>query len=55
MEAAQLNDFITGFPVKGSNVVEKAAYMEKTHQVWINSQQYFGGVPEDVWRFYIGG
>jgi hypothetical protein len=24
-------------------------------KVWINAHQYFGGVPEAVWNFKIGG
>jgi hypothetical protein len=24
-------------------------------KVWINETQYFGGVPEVAWNFYIGG
>ncbi|MBS4035259.1 MAG: hypothetical protein KGZ85_12390 [Ignavibacterium sp.] len=26
----------------------------KTGNGWINSEQYFGNVPEIVWNFYIG-
>lgn len=26
----------------------------KTGNVWINSEQYFGNVPEIAWNFYIG-
>jgi len=41
------------FDILGSNVVEKVKY--ENGKVWINKQQYFEGVPEDVWNFYIGG
>lgn len=27
----------------------------KVGKVWINETQYFGGVPEIAWNFYIGG
>lgn len=39
--------------VEGSDVVEKIIY--KDGNVHINATQYFGGVPEVAWNFYIGG
>ena len=47
------NDFITTFPVTGSNTVEKVSYA--SGKVWINTGQYFDRVPEEVWNFKIGG
>ncbi|MDK2907299.1 MAG: hypothetical protein PWQ66_1260 [Petrotoga sp.] len=41
------------FDVVGSNIVEKVKY--ENGKVWINKEQYFDGVPEDIWNFYIGG
>ena len=41
------------FDVAGSNIVEKVKY--ENGKVWINDKQYFDGVPENVWNFYIGG
>ena len=41
------------FDIQGSNVVEKVKYQDG--KVWINKKQYFEGVPEEVWNFYIGG
>jgi predicted helicase len=41
------------FDVIGSNVVEKVKY--ENGKVWINKEQYFDGVPEEIWDFYIGG
>ncbi|MCY3018426.1 MAG: N-6 DNA methylase [Planctomycetota bacterium] len=55
MESPKLNDFITQWPVKGSDIVEKVQYTDIDKRVWINVEQYFGGVPKDVWEFYIGG
>jgi predicted helicase len=43
------------FDVSGSNVVEKVSYNETDGRVHINKQQYFEGVPPDVWNFHIGG
>lgn len=33
--------------------MEKVSYA--AGNVWINPRQYFGGVPEEVWNFKIGG
>lgn len=55
MESPKLNDIITEFPAKGSNEVEKVQYTDKDKRVWINAEQYFGGVPKPVWEFHIGG
>jgi len=41
------------FDIQGSNVVENVKY--KNGKVWINKTQYFDGIPEDIWNFYIGG
>ena len=41
------------FDVLDSNVVEKVKY--ENGKIWINEKQYFEGVPEDIWNFYIGG
>jgi len=41
------------FDIPGSNTVEKVKY--EGGRVWINKEQYFEGVPEDVWTFHIGG
>lgn len=53
MSSPKVNEFITTYPVAGSNMVEKPNY--KDGKVWINKQQYFGSVPQAAWGFYIGG
>ncbi|MBN2058051.1 MAG: N-6 DNA methylase [Candidatus Saganbacteria bacterium] len=53
LELPKVNKFITTYPVAGSNEVEKISY--KDGKVFINKKQYFGGVPEIAWNFYIGG
>lgn len=55
MESPALNNLITGYPVTGSNEVDKVTYDEKTQRVYINKTQYFEGVPPEVWEFHIGG
>jgi len=53
LESPNVKQFITTYPVTGSNIVEKLAY--KDGKVFINKDQYFGSVPELAWNFYIGG
>jgi hypothetical protein len=49
------------FPVAGTNEVEVVRYTapgEGGHaegRVWINREQYFGGVAPEVWAFHVGG
>ncbi len=53
LESPKVNQFITTYPVTGSDTVEKLTY--KNGKVFINAEQYFGNVPEVAWNFYIGG
>jgi predicted helicase len=52
---------ITTFPLTGSNEVDKVRYTAPGEagsdegRVWINSEQYFEGVPPEVWNFLVGG
>jgi len=55
MESPLLNNFITRYPVPGSNTVEKISYDENNQRVCINKTQYFEDVPPEVWNFHIGG
>jgi hypothetical protein len=55
MQSPKLEELITEFPVKGNNIVEKAAYTPENNRVWINAQQYFGGVPQAIWEALVGG
>ena len=41
------------FPMTGSGQVD--CYRWQDNKVYINSDQYFEGVPESAWNFYIGG
>ncbi len=41
------------YPVNGANIVGKPQYMDG--KAYINDTQYFDGVSEVVWYFYIGG
>ena len=53
MESDVLNTPVTTYPVDGENEVTKPAY--KNGKVYINKEQYFDGVSELAWNFYIGG
>jgi len=55
MESPRLETFITRFPVPGSQVVEEVRYQDSARRVYINSEQYFEGIPPDLWAFSIGG
>lgn len=51
-KGSKVNDFITKYPVDGDNTVSKVEYTDD--RVYINETQYFSGIPESVWNFYIG-
>ncbi len=53
LESSKVNQYITSYPIDGTNVVEKISY--KDGNVFINPEQYFGDVPEVAWNFFIGG
>ena len=53
LKSPKIENFITTYPVGGNDEVVKVVYSEG--KVWINPLQYFGGVPEEVWNFKIGG
>jgi hypothetical protein len=69
LKSPTVENFVTSYPVRGENKVEKVALTLALSQemgegkkeegvtgnVWINKEQYFGGVPEEVWNFKIGG
>lgn len=53
LESLALERLITSWDIDGSNIVEKPEYKEG--RVYVNDEQYFEGVPEVAWNFYIGG
>ena len=52
MEGLPSNTGVT-FPVAGTTQVD--CYRWEQNRVYINDEQYFEGVPESAWTFYIGG
>ncbi|QQR54598.1 DNA methyltransferase [Candidatus Peregrinibacteria bacterium] len=55
LEDSSVNEFMTTFPIGGSNIVEKKYPKYDDGKVYINGTQYFGSVPKVMWDFYIGG
>ncbi|MBU4486138.1 MAG: N-6 DNA methylase, partial [Candidatus Delongbacteria bacterium] len=53
LESPTVGKYITQYPVGGENVVNKPKFVNG--KVYINDTQYFDGVPEVAWNFYIGG
>jgi len=53
LESPTVENFITSYPNDGDNVVGKIIYQDG--KVFINETQYFAGVPQIAWEFYIGG
>jgi hypothetical protein len=53
MESPLLDKLITTYPEEGDDKVEKVEF--KDGRVYINSNQYFGNMPEIAWNSYIGG
>ncbi len=53
LESPKVSEFITAYPVSGSDTIEKISY--KNGNVYINAEQYFGNIPDAAWDFYIGG
>ena len=50
---------ITGYPIAGDSSVTAVRYTEPQAdtkgRVWINTTQYFEGIPKEVWEFHVGG
>ena len=63
MESPLLQNRITHYPIPGDNTVApRGGYPkynppdgEQGGRVFINREQYFEGIPPDVWSFEIGG
>ncbi len=53
LKSKELDKTISKFPIDGSNKIENLKY--EVGKVWINKEQYFGDVKEEVWQYQIGG
>lgn len=57
MKSPVLEQWLTTYPAKGDHQVERGypKYTDDNQRVWINADQYFEGVPAEVWEFHVGG
>lgn len=53
LESPLLDNTGVTYPVSGDNMVDKPKF--EGGKVWINKDQYFDGVSQIAWEFYIGG
>ncbi|MCC7400356.1 MAG: hypothetical protein IT214_02630 [Chitinophagaceae bacterium] len=52
LECPAVENFITRYPVCGDNLLNSPVY--ENGNVYINREQYFSNVPDEVWNFYVG-
>ena len=55
LKSSSLDKPIARFQGKGNACVEKQRYDQKKKCVYINPDQYFEGIDQDVWEYQIGG
>ncbi|KAF0151224.1 MAG: Adenine specific DNA methyltransferase [Ignavibacteria bacterium] len=58
LKSEVLDKSISEFPIEGNNKVEKPHFgyaLRGNGKVWINKEQYFDGIKEEVWQYQIGG
>lgn len=57
MKSPKLADYMTTYDIEGDNVLARGypKYVENGGKVYINKGQFFGGVPQNIWDFHIGG
>ena len=53
LKSQDLDKSLGKYPISGNNTVEKIKY--EIGKVWINEEQYFINVKEEVWQYQIGG
>jgi predicted helicase len=55
LKSPELDSPIAKFHGKGDNRVKKLKYDNKAGCLYINKEQYFEGISQDVWGYQIGG
>jgi hypothetical protein len=53
LKSQELDPPLAKFQGKGDHKVDKVRYVDG--RVYINADQYFEGIPSEVWEFQIGG
>ena len=48
-----MKEIKTKYPIEGDNKVEKIKFEDK--KIFVNGTQYFSEIPENIYRFFIGG
>lgn len=55
LESSSIDPFDISYPIAGNNKITRLHPKYEDNKVYINKEQYFGDVPEEVWDFYVGG
>ena len=55
MRSSELDSPVAKFQGTGDKRVDKIKYDKKNERVYINKDQYFEGIPENIWQYQIGG
>ena len=55
MKSHKLSQPAVQYPVSGENAVTSVTYKPPVQRVYIHAQQYFEGIPPEVWAFQVGG
>jgi len=55
MQSPELDSPVVKFQGTGDKRVDKIKYDKKGERVYINNDQYFEGLEENIWQYYIGG
>lgn len=54
LKTSALDETSIGFPKDGPRKVERVSYDEENRRVFINKEQYFEGISNEVWEYRIG-
>jgi predicted helicase len=55
MTSPLLNQTFSRFEIAGDNIIKKVAYNEEEKRVYIDDNQYFSNIDQDIWEYQIGG
>ena len=55
MQSPELDSPVAKFQGIGDKRVDKIKYDKKNERVYINKDQYFEGIPENIYQYQIGG
>jgi predicted helicase len=54
LKASELERHKTKYPKQGTDKIERVKYEGAKKRVYINKDQYFEGIPKEIWEYYIG-